>query len=649
MLKNKGIAFKLVLFFTLSSALIFAAIFSYNYLVSRRMIEKGIEENSANLITTTTSRIEVLLTSTQKVPQNAAYLLENTNYDEAELFKVIYAIVEKNPEIYGAAVAFEPYAFDKKKKYFAPYFYKNGGGISFKYLDRFYDYFSWDWYQIPRELEQPQWTEPYFGEGGGILMSSYAVPFFRVVDGTRKLTGVIVVDISLAELRDIVSSIKILKSGYGFLISKNGTFVTHPIKEYIMNETIFSVAEERNDTMLREAGRKMIQGQTGYSAKSVKSAVTGKSCIMTYVPIKSNGWSLGVLFPYDELMSDITNLNHIVIALGIIGLALLATAVVFIARSITKPLTQMANIAGRIGRGDLEAQVPEIRTRDEVGKLASALDYMKTSLKDYIRELTATTASRQRMESELKIARNIQMGILPKTFPPFPERTDFDIHALTLPAREVGGDFYDFFLIDKDHLCFVIGDASGKGIPAALFMAFTKTLIKAKASANLETGALMEQVNDELGKGNDADMFITVFCAILNTVTGELCYTNGGHNPPIVLRSGGDESYLDGPGELVVGIMEGSRYSTRSLVLEPGDGLFLYTDGVTEAMNEADEIFSTDRLLDVLVSCRGKTVSDITACVGGAIDDFCKDTPQYDDITMMALRYEGRGEVIGNG
>lgn len=649
MFKNKGIAFKLVLFFTLSSALIFAAIFSYNYLVSRRMIEKGIEENSANLITTTTSRIEVLLTSTQKVPQNAAYLLENTNYDESELFKVIYAIVEKNPEIYGAAVAFEPYAFDKKKKYFAPYFYKNGGGISFRYLDRFYDYFHWDWYQIPRELEQPQWTEPYFGEGGGILMSSYAVPFFRVVDGARKLTGVIVVDISLAELRDIVSSIKILKSGYGFLISKNGTFVTHPIKEYIMNETIFSVAEERNDTMLRETGRKMIQGQTGYSAKSVKSAMTGKSCIMTYVPIKSNGWSLGVLFPYDELMSDITNLNHIVIALGIIGLALLALAVVFIARSITKPLTQMANIAGRIGRGDLEAQVPEIRTRDEVGKLASALDYMKTSLKEYIRELTETTASRQRMESELKIARNIQMGILPKTFPPFPERTDFDIHALTLPAREVGGDFYDFFLIDKDHLCFVIGDASGKGIPAALFMAFTKTLIKAKASADLETGALMEQVNDELGKGNDADMFITVFCGILNTVTGELRYTNGGHNPPIVMRNGGDESYLDGPGELVVGIMEGSRYSTRSLVLKPGDGLFLYTDGVTEAMNEADEIFSTDRLLDVLVSCRGKSVSDITACVGEAIDHFCKDTPQYDDITMMALRYEGRREVIGDG
>lgn len=641
MFKNKGIAFKLVIFFTLSSAVIFAVIFSYNYLVSRRMIQKGIEENSANLITTTTSRIEVLLTSTQKVPQNAAYLLENMNYDESELFKVLFAIVERNPEIYGASVAFEPYAFDRNKKHYAPYFYKINGGISFKYLDKFYDYFTWDWYQIPRELEAPQWTEPYFGEGGGILMSSYAVPFYKVVQGRRKLTGIISVDISLEHLRDIVSSIKILDSGYGFLISKNGTFVTHPIKKYIMNETIFSVAEERNDASLRETGRRMIGGGAGFSAHSVKSAVTGKSCIMTYVPIKSNGWSLGVFFPYDELMSDITNLNHVVLLLGITGLALLALAVVFIARSITKPLTTMADIAGRIGTGDLEVQVPEVRTRDEVGRLALAIDCMKRSLKDYIREITDTTASRQRMESELKIARNIQMGILPKIFPPFPDRNDFDIYARTIPAREVGGDFYDFFLIDRDHLCFVIGDASGKGIPAALFMAFTKTLIKARTAANLGTGILMQEVNDELSRGNPADMFITVFCAILNTVTGEMQYTNGGHNPPVIIKKTGETAYLDSSGDLVVGIMEGSPYASRSLILEAGDKLFLYTDGVTEAMNSADEIFSNGRLLQVLSGCRLSSLSAIVSSVNDAVDEFCGDTPQYDDITMLAVQYKG--------
>ena len=641
MFKNRGIAFKLVIFFTLSSAAIFTAIFSYNYLVSRRMILKGIEENSANLITTTTSRIEVLLTSTQKVPLNVAYLLENTDYDESELFKVLYAMIERNPEIYGAAVAFEPYAFDKSKKHYAPYFYRVNGAVNFKYLDRFYDYFTWDWYQIPRELEKPQWTEPYFGEGGGILMSSYSVPFYKTVNGEQKLTGIVIVDISLEHLRDIVSSIKILRSGYGFLISKNGTFVTHPIKEYIMNETIFSVAEQRNDTALRESGRRMIAGQEGFTSHTVKSAVTGKECIMTYVPIKSNGWSLGVLFPYDELMADITNLNHVVLAAGITGLMLLALAVVFIARSITKPLTKMADVAGRIGTGDLEVLVPEVKTHDEVGKLALAIDSMKSSLKDYIREITETTASRQRMESELKIARNIQMGILPKIFPPFPDRTDFDIYAQTIPARQVGGDFYDFFLIDEDHLCFVIGDASGKGIPAALFMAFTKTLIKAKAAADQDTGSLMQDVNDELSRGNSADMFITVFCAILNTRTGEMLYTNGGHNPPVVIRNSGEISYLDCSGDLVVGIIEGSHYSPRRLTLEAGDQLFLYTDGVTEAMNAADEIFSNERLLAVLAGCAKRPVAEVVSCVNKAIEEFCQATAQYDDITMLSLQYRG--------
>jgi sigma-B regulation protein RsbU (phosphoserine phosphatase) len=300
-------------------------------------------------------------------------------------------------------------------------------------------------------------------------------------------------------------------------------------------------------------------------------------------------------------MADITNLNHVVLALGIGGLMLLALAVVFIARSITRPLTEMADIAGRIGTGDLEAHVPEVRTRDEVGKLASALDCMKTSLKDYIREITDTTAARQRMESELKIARNIQMGILPKEFPPFPDRTDFDIHALTVPAREVGGDFYDFFLIDREHLCIVIGDASGKGIPAALFMAFTKTLIKARASADIETGVLMGEVNDELSRE------IPRTCSSPYSAPSE-----HGHGRAAIYERRPQSACHYSPrwqsqlsrrsGELVVGIMDGTQYTTRTLTLNPGDGLFLYTDGVTEAMNAAGEIFSTDRLKDVLAT-----------------------------------------------
>jgi len=641
MLRNKGIAFKLVLFFTLSSACIFTAIFTYNYFVSRQMIAKGIEENAGNLIMTTTNKIGALLSATQKVPENIAYFLENSTNDEQELFQVLYAIVEKNPEIYGAAIAFEPYMFKKDRKFFAPYFYKAYGAINFKYLDEHYNYFLWDWYQIPKEIERPEWAEPYFGEGGGILMSSYSVPFYKKVDNKRQIAGVIVVDISLENLRNIVSSIKILQSGYGFLISKNGTFVTHPLKEFIMNETIFTVAEAREDPQLRDVGRKMIKGGHGVAPMWVKSAVTGKSCWMAYMPITSSGWSLGVLFPQDELMADITSLNQIVLFLGITGLILLAVAVVFIARSITRPLRHMAKATEHIGAGNFDIELPPVKTGDEVGRLSEAFSFMRESLKEYIGELTEATASRERMESELKIAHDIQMGILPKKFPPYPERTEFDIYATIKPAREIGGDFYDFFFVDDEHLCFVIADVSGKGIPAALFMALTKTLLKAKATMGLATDKIISRVNEDLCIGNDMSMFVTVFCGILNVKTGEVQYTNGGHNPPLLIKGSGDVAYLEKSGELLVGAMEEAQYTARTITFGPGDSLFLYTDGVTEAMNERNELFSEERLQKELSECQDKNVDHMVSEVMQKIEGFTGSAPQSDDITMMMITYKG--------
>jgi len=642
MLRNKGIAFKLVLFFTLSSACIFTAIFTYNYFVSRQMIAKGIEENAGNLIMTTTNKIGALLSATQKVPENIAYFLENSTNDEQELFQVLYAIVEKNPEIYGAAIAFEPYMFRKDRKFFAPYFYKAYGAINFKYLDEHYNYFLWDWYQIPKEIERPEWAEPYFGEGGGILMSSYSVPFYKKVDNKRQIAGVIVVDISLENLRNIVSSIKILQSGYGFLISKNGTFVTHPMKEFIMNETIFTVAEAREDPQLRDVGRKMIKGGHGVAPMWVKSAVTGKSCWMAYMPITSSGWSLGVLFPQDELMADITSLNQIVLFLGITGLILLAVAVVFIARSITRPLRHMAKATEHIGAGNFDIELPPVKTGDEVGRLSEAFSFMRESLKEYIGELTEATVSRERMESELKIAHDIQMGILPKKFPPYPERTEFDIYATIKPAREIGGDFYDFFFVDDEHLCFVIADVSGKGIPAALFMALTKTLLKAKATMGLATDKIISRVNEDLCIGNDMSMFVTVFCGILNVKTGEVQYTNGGHNPPLLIKGSGDVAYLEKSGELLVGAMEEAQYTARTITFGPGDSLFLYTDGVTEAMNERNELFSEERLQKELSECQDKNVDHMVSEVMQKIEGFTGSAPQSDDITMMMITYKGK-------
>jgi phosphoserine phosphatase RsbU/P len=320
---------------------------------------------------------------------------------------------------------------------------------------------------------------------------------------------------------------------------------------------------------------------------------------------------------------------------------LLAIAIIYIARSITRPLRAMAHATEGIGSGNLDIDLPPVTSGDEVGKLTEAFGYMKTSLKAYIEELTKTTALKERMEGELKIAHDIQMSILPKMFPPFPDRTEFDIYAMIQPAKEVGGDFYDFFQIDDEHLCFVIADVSGKGIPASLFMAVTKTLIKAKAAVGLTADRIVSRVNEELCVGNDTNMFVTIFCAILDVHTGEIEYTNGGHNPPLVIRKTGEVSVLKSTGGIVVGVIDDAVYTADRLTLYPGDILYLYTDGVNEAMNKNGELFSDKRLEQEIIKLKEKSIKEIIDGIMGEIELFAQDTPQSDDITMMVIQYTG--------
>lgn len=279
---------------------------------------------------------------------------------------------------------------------------------------------------------------------------------------------------------------------------------------------------------------------------------------------------------------------------------------------------------------------------DEVGRLAESFIYMEHSLKDYVRKLTDTTAAKERIESELSIARDIQMGILPKIFPAFPEREEFDIYSLIEPAKEVGGDFYDFFLIDDKHFCFVIGDVSGKGVPASLFMAVTKTLIKATAMQKPDPEEILYHVNQEISRDNNVAMFVTIFLGILDTETGEIFYANGGHNLPIVIKRKEDVRYLERTGGLAIGVMEGVTYRKERLQMEPGDTFFLYTDGVTEAMNRNDELFSEDRLQTSIENLKNKSPKEMITGIMQILSEFTSGAPQSDDITMTAIQFFGR-------
>jgi sigma-B regulation protein RsbU (phosphoserine phosphatase) len=640
-----GLAFRMSLFILTSTACIFIAAFGYSYFYSRGQILADVEKNAEIITIATVSKIEIVLNGVEKVPSYLARSLGNSKPALPELQKQIIDLLQTNPEIFGSAVAYEPYAFDGKALYSAPYICRSKyGGLvpSFLGSDE-YKYFFMDWYQIPKELGKPVWSEPYFDEGAGnIMMSTYSVPFYSYKDGKQIFTGIVTADISLEWLMETIKKISSHQSSYSFLISRNGVFVSHPNKDYILRESIFSIAEAYNDNGLREIGRDMIRGGKGFV--TMQSHFAGQKSWMYYAPLPSLGWSIGVVFPEDRLFASIGKLGVIIIAIGATGFLALFIVIIAISGTITKPLRILADKAGEIARGNLEIEVPRFRSHDEVSDLSSSFNDMKIALKEYISNLAETTAAKERIESELKIAHTIQMSFLPKRFPPFPEKEEFEIFAALEPAKEVGGDLYDFFLIDEEHVFFSIGDVSGKGVPAALFMAVTKTLMKGICSQAVFPSLALETVNQELCKDNDSSMFVTVFCGILNFKTGELLFANAGHNLPVYISAGGEINWLESPPGFFLGIMDDAQFETSRMILTPGDTLFLYTDGVTEAMNTRQEFFSDQTLIETIAGCPDhRTPEGIIDCVMKAVKIFSAEEPQSDDITMLALHYRGPG------
>ncbi|MDI9571378.1 MAG: SpoIIE family protein phosphatase [Pseudomonadota bacterium] len=637
-----GLAVRMSLFILAATAAIFFAAFGYSSYYFRGEVLANVERNAEAVTLATVSKIEVILGGVEKVPSYLARNLQGGKPTLPVLRKWIVDLLQTSPEIYGSAVAYEPHAFNVGRRYFAPYVCRGkDGGLTPSFLgNEEYQYFYWDWYQIPRELGKPVWSEPYFDEGAGnVMMSTYSVPFHTYRGEVRTFTGIVTADISLEWLKEIIERLTPHQAGYSFLISRNGVFVSHPRKEFIMRESIFSIAEANGDADLREIGRRMTQGGKGFV--KIRKNFAGQPAWMYYAPLPTLGWSVGVVFTEEKLFAGIDRLRAVILGIGAAGFLALLVVIFAISRTITKPLRVLADKAGEIAKGNLEVEVPAIGSHDEVEALSHSFQNMQVALKEYIGNLAATTAAKERIESELKIARTIQMSFLPKRFPPFPEKKEFDIFAALEPAKEVGGDLYDFFLIDDDHVFFSIGDVSGKGVPAALFMAVTKTLIKGIAGHSVLPSQVLEQVNRELCKDNDSSMFVTVCCGLLNFKTGELLFSNAGHNLPVMLPAGGGSAWLESPPGFLLGIMEDARYETLRLALNPGDTLFLYTDGVTEAMNEREEFFSDAALLRTLDACPGGDPEKLVKCVFGAVKAFAGAEPQSDDITVLALRYRG--------
>ena len=320
-------------------------------------------------------------------------------------------------------------------------------------------------------------------------------------------------------------------------------------------------------------------------------------------------------------------------------------------KRVIAPLKQLEEVSASFVESSRQTQDPsridykraDIHTGDEMEVLSDALNAMFDDTRRYMTNLLCVTAEKEKIGAELNVATQIQADMLPRIFPAFPDRREFDLYALMHPAREVGGDFYDFFLIDEDHLCMVIADVSGKGVPAALFMVIAKTLIKNQAMMGDDPADILGKVNEQLCEGNDAMLFVTVWISILTISTGKGIAANAGHEHPVIRRAGGSYELVVYRHSPAVAAMEGMRFRQHSFELHPGDRLFVYTDGVPEATNAENELFGNERMLDVLNSQPARKPHALLETMKREIDIFVGEAPQFDDITMLCLDYFGPG------
>ena len=400
-----------------------------------------------------------------------------------------------------------------------------------------------------------------------------------------------------------------------------------------------------------EGGVAALSGEEG---EAIFPDYRGVSVLSSYKPLDIAGVNWAIMSEIDETeaFQFITELGNRTLAfLGFTIVGVIAAATWF-SRSITNPLSKLTGYSRALSKHDFgqnepfahSAELDEISVgEDEIGELAGAFQVMQTELDDSITHLIETTAENERMESELNIGREIQMSLLPQDFPRDPRIT---IHAQLVAAREVGGDWYDFFFIDEDRVCFCVGDVAGKGVPGALFMAVAKTLIKSRAALDHSTASIIEYANRELNKDNTNIMFATIFIGILNIRTGELLYTNAAHNPPYRMGRNNKIEALDHRHGVMVGPMPGSKYEEEKIVLEDGDLLVIFTDGVTEAMNPDVELFSEERLERLLSSADSRPAEEVTISIFSGVDEFASGAEQSDDITVLVVQYHGASHKV---
>ena len=609
--------------------------------------------------------VEQILTEVYVATVNTVPDIEDNLHRPDRMQGVMKRIVELNPHIRSCGISFRENYYPQKGRWFCPYAQRRDsdsivilqtiGGLKQDYLNE-------AWFQEAMKAKEGYWSKPFFdGTDQKTPLVAYLVPIRDERDSTVAVLGV---DLSLDYLADDISneffSFNSRKDGwsaekniYYFVSDSTGTYLVHPDKNRIVNQNYNDIAKLTANPSDDYLGQILMKHESGHlmtDGRGNDLVIDGEKVMVNYKSLEHTPWTMFMVLPtffVDVIFYILGGLLLFFILIGLI--------VVFFAgrRGIKKssePLRQLALSANEVAKGNFDTHLPKIKSRDEIHQLRDSFENMQQSLTLYVNELRDTTAQKAAMESELKIAHDIQMSMLPKTFPPYPERDDIDIYGMLTPAKAVGGDLFDFYIRDEK-LFFCIGDVSGKGIPASMFMAVTRSLFRNISAHVVLPEHIAYALNNALTEGNETNMFVTLFTGVLDLATGHLHYCNAGHNAPLLVGCDVEDSVPHADPQvrelpclpnLPLGIMGEFQFEAQEVDLDPDTTIFLFTDGLNEAENAFHEQFGDERIMEVanrLLAQREHQPINITYEMFQAVHNFVNGAEQSDDLTMLAIQY----------
>ena len=599
--------------------------------------------------------VEKTLTEVYVATINTVPDIEDNLHRPDRMQGVMKRIVELNPHIRSCGISFRENYYPQKGRWFCPYAQRSDSDsivLMQTIGGKEQDYLNEAWFKEAMTAKEGYWAKPFFdGNDSETPLVAYLVPIRDERDSTVAVLGV---DISLVDLSRDVSVVffdgerfskewSAEEKMYYFIVDSTGTFLVHPDKQRIVNQNYNDIAKLTADPSDDYIGQILLEHGSGHLMTDDDGndlVIDGETVMINYKSLEHTPWTMVLVFPvfYINVASYI--LGGLLLFFILIGLI-----VVFFAgrrgiKKTSEPLRQLAVSADEVAKGNFETHLPDIQSRDEIHQLRDSFENMQQSLTRYVNELRDTTAQKASMESELKIAHDIQMDMLPKTFPPYPERDDIDIYGTLTPAKAVGGDLFDFYIRDEK-LFFCIGDVSGKGIPASMFMAVTRSLFRNISAHVSLPDHIAYTLNNALSENNDSNLFVTLFTGVLDLTNGHLCYCNAGHNAPLLVGAGvGDLPCLP---NLPLGILAEFQFEAQEVDLDPGTTIFLFTDGLNEAENAFHEQFGDERIAEVanrLLAKREHQPINIAYVMYQAVHNFVNGAEQSDDLTMLAIQYK---------